>query len=276
MLVLLDVWGVGRAAPLTYRAASLELVLEGVLVAAVLVVVIMGTQLPPTLHVLRMTPSSLLIAALWLVGLWLLGQARKGLPWHENGQAPDNQKSAQANESEQGQAAARQAETRPVPGRRSWCSPLAALITLAAGAVLEQSGDAIAHHIHLTGVLFGATILAAATSLPELSTGLASVKMGDYQLAVSDIFGGNAFLPVLFLVADLISGQAVLPTAQKSDIYLTALGILLTCVYLYGMIFRPKRQIAGMGLDSCRRPGPVRRSAWLASSPFPAPRPERV
>ena len=46
VLVLLDIWGVGRAAPLTYRAASLVLVLEGVLVVAVLVVVIMGTQLP--------------------------------------------------------------------------------------------------------------------------------------------------------------------------------------------------------------------------------------
>ena len=51
-------------------------------------------------------------------------------------------------------------------------------------------------------------------------------------------------------MADLISGQSVLPTAQKSDIYLTALGILLTCVYLYGMIFRPKRQILRMGIDS--------------------------
>ena len=98
--------------------------------------------------------------------------------------------------------------------------------------------------------VFGATVLAAATSLPELSTGLTSVRNGDYQLAVSDIFGGNAFLPVLFLLATLLSGQAVLPRAQDTDIYLTAVGALLTLVYVVGLIFRPQRRIARMGVDS--------------------------
>ena len=102
----------------------------------------------------------------------------------------------------------------------------------------------------MSGVLFGSTVLAASTALPELSTGLASVKLGDYNLAVSDIFGGNAFLPVLFLVASLLSGTAVLPRAQSSDIYLAALGVLLTVVYMWGLVFRPSRRILGMGVDS--------------------------
>ncbi len=93
-------------------------------------------------------------------------------------------------------------------------------------------------------------MLAAATSLPELSTELTSVRAGDFQLAVSDTFGGNAFLPVLFLLATLLSGNAVLPDAQASAIYLTALGILLTLVYAAGLLFRPQRRIARMGVDS--------------------------
>ena len=127
---------------------------------------------------------------------------------------------------------------------------VAAVATLAAGYALEQSGDQIAGHIGLTGVLFGSTVLAAATSLPELSTGITSVRLGDIQLAMSDIFGGNAFLPVLFLLATLIAGRPVLPQARNTDIYLTGLGILLTAVYIFGLIFRPRRPVARMGPDS--------------------------
>ena len=54
------------------------------------------------------------------------------------------------------------------------------------------------------------------------------MMQGDDNLAISDIFGGNAFLPVLFLVATVLSGTAVLPQANSSDIYLTALAALLT------------------------------------------------
>lgn len=126
----------------------------------------------------------------------------------------------------------------------------AAVVTLVAGVLLERSGDAIADHIGLSGVLFGATVLAAATSLPELSTGLASVRQGDYQLAISDIFGGNAFLPVLFVLATLLTGQAVLPDAERTDIYLTALAMVLTLVYAAGLVFRPQRRILRLGADS--------------------------
>lgn len=246
VLALLDIWGLGKQDALTYRAASLGLVLEGVLVAAVLMVVVMGSQFPPSVHFARMTPASIAIAILWVGGVWLIGKARKDLPWHEQGQAPDNQRTAQSAKAKQ----QKKTDEKKGTGVTLAIFLVAALATLAAGTVLEQSGDLIAKHIHMTGVLFGATVLAAATSLPELSTGLASVKAGDYQLAFSDIFGGNAFLPVLFLMADLVSGQAVLPQAQKSDLYLTGLGGLLTAIYVYGLIFRPKRQIAFMGIDS--------------------------
>ena len=100
------------------------------------------------------------------------------------------------------------------------------------------------------GVLFGATFLALATALPEISTGIASARIKDYQMAVSDIFGGNAFLPVLFIVASIISGEAILPSLKSSDMYLTGIGILLTGIYMIGMIIRPRKQFLYMGIDS--------------------------
>jgi len=247
VLVALDRFGVRGERSLSYQAASLVTVLEGVLVAAVLTVAIMGKQLPPSLIVARIAPGGLLIAALWIVGLWLIGKARTDLPWHAQGDAPGGQE-------RQGKAQGHKTQHADKQGHSTARTALvfagAALVTLVAGVLLEQSGDQIANHIGLSGVLFGATILAASTAIPELATGLTSVKLGDYQLAFSDIFGGNAFLPVLFLVASLLSGQAVLPQAQTTDIYLAGLGILLTTVYLYGLIFRPRRLVLGMGIDS--------------------------
>jgi len=93
---------------------------------------------------------------------------------------------------------------------------IAATATLTAGVVLQQTSETIAKQLGMTGVVFGATILAAVTALPEISTGLTAVRLGDYKLAISDIFGGNAFLPVIFLVATLVSGKAVLPHATKA------------------------------------------------------------
>ena len=248
VLVALDAFGVRGDRPLTYRAASLVLVLEAALVVAVLAVVVAGSQLPAGLIVGRVTPAPVLIAVVWVAGLLLLQRAGRSLPWQESGEAPDNQQppkghSRQNNEHEASSAGLSTARSAAIFGA-------AALVTLVAGVVLERSGDAIAGDIGLSGVLFGATVLAGATSLPELSTGLTSVRQGDYQLAVSDIFGGNAFLPVLFLLANVLSGKSVLPQAQSSDIYLTALAMLLTVVYAAGLLFRPRRRLARMGIDS--------------------------
>ena len=248
VLVLLDVWGVRGPRPLTYQAASLVLVLEAALVVAVLTVVVAGAQLPDTLIAFRLTPGVLLILVLWVTGLLLLRRAGRSLPWHESGEAPENQEKPRGHSTKhtEQQATAKGVST----ARSAIVFGVAALVTLGAGVVLERSGEAIANDVGLSGVLFGATVLAAATALPEVSTGLTSVRLGDYQLAVSDIFGGNAFLPVLFLFATLISGQAVLPHAQPTDLYLTGVGMLLTLVYAAGLLFRPGRRVFGMGVDS--------------------------
>src|SRR5437763_5190496 len=88
VLVILDGFGLRRKAALTYEAASLQLVLEGVLVISVLVISIMGTQLPTSVIYAHLAPGDLLIAALWLIVLWLINKDRTDLPWQEKGRAP--------------------------------------------------------------------------------------------------------------------------------------------------------------------------------------------
>jgi cation:H+ antiporter len=248
VLVVLDVAGSRPRAPLTRLAASLVLVIEAALVVVLLAVVVMGTQLSPNLVVWRLAPASTVIAVLWVVGLLLVGRARKGLDWTDQGDAPDTQPEPRGHSKGKKEKAA---TDRGVSTTRAGVVfAVSALVTLAAGVLVERSGEAFFGGLGLSGVVFGATVLAAATALPEVSTGLASTRLGDHQLAISDIFGGNAFLPVLFLVAALISGRPPLPSAHHADIYLTALGIVLTMVYLVGLIFRPRKQILRMGVDS--------------------------
>lgn len=248
VLVAVDAFGVSRRTPLTYVASSLTLVLEALLVAAVLAVVVAGSQLPSSVERFRVEPGPLLVLVIWLVGLRLVSGPGRRLPWSEHGEAPDSQSEARGHS--QKKTAQSMSERGVSTARAATVFGTAAVLTLVAGVLLERSGEQAFGNLGLTGVLFGSTVLAAATSLPELSTGLASARNGDPKLAMSDIFGGNAFLPVLFVMVPLISDQAVLPRAEASDVYLTALGILLTLVYAVGLIFRPQRHVLRMGADS--------------------------
>jgi len=245
VLVIFDAFGMGKKAPLSSHAASLDLVVEAVLVIAVLTIVVMGHQLPESLIWRGITPDDVLICGTWIAGLYFIGKARGGLPWQSRGEAPGGQRRRTAR-----QKGERDAERKSGTAWAVIVFVMAAMATLAAGVVLQQTSETLAKAFGISGVVFGATILAAVTALPEISTGLAAVRLGDYKLAISDIFGGNAFLPVIFLAATLLSGKSVLPHAAKSDMYLTALGMLLTAVYIFGLIFRPRRQIARMGIDS--------------------------
>ncbi len=248
VLVVLDGFGLGKSDSLTYKASSLVLVLEGLLVIAVLSLVITGHELPATVIFGRITPPGLLILIFWVIGIVLIGKARTKLPWIANFKVPGGQTEPHGHSRQKKDEKATLKKT--TTAQILTLFTISSIVTLVAGVALELSGEAIATHIGMGGVLFGATILAAATALPEISTGLASIKLKDYQMAVSDIFGGNAFLPVLFLFATLFSGEAVLPEAQKTDIYLTGLAMLLTIVYIWGLLFRPKKQILNLGIDS--------------------------
>jgi len=122
---------------------------------------------------------------------------------------------------------------------------VAALVTLVAGVVLEVAGNHLADRAHINGVIFGATVLAVATALPEISSGIAAVRLGDNELAVADIFGGNSFQVVLFVVADLVAGKPVLPQAGHQNAWLADVGI-----YCWGVIRRREDTVWRLGRDS--------------------------
>jgi cation:H+ antiporter len=246
VLLLCDI-AVGRQPPLTFLVGALTPVLEGLLVMIVVSGVLMGALLEPKIAIGGVvSPASLAIVVVWVVGLYVINRARKSPRWHVEmpGSRPGRRHRRDAHPDRPHPFAG--ASTARVAGFFG----LACAVTLGAGVVLEQSGNELASRWGINGVIFGATLLATATALPEISSGIAAVKLGDNALAIGDVFGGNAFQVCLFLVADVIAMKPVLPYAGNQNAWLAALGIGLTAVYGFGVISRPSRCRFSLGPDS--------------------------
>lgn len=232
--------------PLTYAAASLTLVLEAVIVIMVTVVAIIGVSTPALVPTTSLSLTSVLILLVWLFGLWITYRARRGLPW----QAKAIEAIPGRGHRERRQQVNHHAFIESSSTHLFTVFALSSIATLIAGYGLATTGGELASVLGINEGLFAATFIALAGALPNISTGFSSIDIGDYQLAMSDIFGGNAFMPALFIICDLISGGSILSYATSNDIWFAALGILLTAVYIIGLIVRPKKQLLGMGIDS--------------------------
>ncbi len=245
VLVICDA-AASRKQALTFLVGSLVPVLEALIVIFVVSGVLMGSLLPSSTRIGPVSPASLAIVVAWFAGIYVLNQARKSPRWTVEmpGSSPGRPHRRQVHPDE-----------KPTPITESTARAvtvflIGCVVTLVAGAVLEVSGNDLANRAGINGVIFGATVLAVASALPEISSGIAAVRLGDNELAIADIFGGNSFQVVLFLLADLIAGKPVLPTAGNLNAWLAALGIALTVVYAFGVIMRHEGCVLRVGRDS--------------------------
>jgi cation:H+ antiporter len=246
VLVVCDA-AVGRERPLTFLVGALSPVLEGMLVVLVVSGVLMGSLLSPSTAIGGVvSPASVGIVIVWTFGVYVINKVRKSPRWKIT---------------MEGAQRGRRHHRDPLPGKphpfasRSTTQVAAIFggacaVTLAMGVVLEMSGNTLADRAGVNGVIFGATVLAGATALPEISSGIAAVRLGDNALALGDIFGGNAFQLCLFLVADIVAGAPVLPQAGSLNAWLASLGVGLTAIYAMGVIIRPLHCRIRLGPDS--------------------------
>jgi cation:H+ antiporter len=246
VLVLCDLAS-GRDGALTYLAGSLSPVLEGLLVVLVVAGVEMGALLKPSTAIGGVvSPASLAIVLFWLGGIFVINRVRKQPRWSVS--MPGSRPGRRHRRQEHPERARPYGKTST--GRVVAYFGAACVVTLIAGVLLEVTGNQLADNMGVNGVIFGATVLATATALPEISSGIRAVQLGDNALAVGDIFGGNAFQVCLFLLADLVAGKPVLPSAGDLNAWLAALGVALTAIYGFGLIARPDRTHLRLGYDS--------------------------
>ena len=107
---------------------------------------------------------------------------------------------------------------------------LLAVIVAVAGSLLAQSADSIAEVTGLGRLLIGSLMLAAVTSLPELSVDIAAVRAGLTDLAAGDLFGSSLMNLLILAGVDLTirSGRGMLSREAASHALSATLGIALT------------------------------------------------
>jgi cation:H+ antiporter len=209
-------------------------------------IVLMGTLLPASVSFHGVSPASVFVIVVWVLGMYMLNKVRNSPKWQITmpGSNPGRPHRRMPHRERVHPYAHRKVKT-------IWAIFAAACgVTLLGGVALQMAGSELASRAHINGVVFGATFLALASALPEISSGIAAVRLGDHQLVMGDIFGGNAFQLCLFLVADLIAGKPAMPASGMPNTWLAGLGIVLTAIYAVSVVLRPERRLARIGLDS--------------------------
>lgn len=114
----------------------------------------------------------------------------------------------------------------------------AAGIILVTAHFMAGAADVIAEKTGLGRSFVGVVMLATATSLPELGTGVSSIVLvGNADLAAGDAFGSNLFNLLIIGLLDLYWRRGpVLSNVTATSALVAVLGVLVISVALVGMI----------------------------------------
>lgn len=128
---------------------------------------------------------------------------------------------------------------------------VACVLILFGGWAVAESADALADQTGLGSTFIGVVLVAGSTSMPELSTALGAVRRGNHEMAVSNILGTNCLEMAVFFIADVLYRPGpILAQTNRSSLFAAALGMIVTCIFVVGLLERRNRTIAGMGVDS--------------------------
>jgi len=116
---------------------------------------------------------------------------------------------------------------------------LVGLALLIMGAnFLVDGAAALAKKMGISGHVIGLTLVAAATSLPELFTSTVATFSGEYDIAIGNIVGSNAVNISLILgIGILIQPIRTNRSAKRDSIFVLGVTILLFFLAVKGIVF---------------------------------------
>lgn len=128
---------------------------------------------------------------------------------------------------------------------------VAGAIIFAAGYTLSETGDAIAEQTGLGAGLVGFLLIGLSTSMPELSSITAALKIRRYEMAFGQVLGTNFVNLSLILLADAVfGGGPVINQLGRFEIVSALLGLVLIGVFQVGLLERRDSTVLRMGYDS--------------------------
>ncbi|HSJ65026.1 MAG TPA: hypothetical protein VK922_14135 [Gemmatimonadaceae bacterium] len=126
-----------------------------------------------------------------------------------------------------------------------------AAVIVAGGVRLARYGDVIAVRTGLGGLWIGSILLATATSLPELATDIAAVRIGAPDLAAGDLFGSSMANMLILALLDLLYPRAqVFRSATLDHVISAMLAIILTAIAALFLLVRTNVAVLGIGPGS--------------------------
>lgn len=235
-----------RGKALTFFSPRSALLMHGVVLVSLLGLLITAVSSGELLQIGHVGLWSLVLAAAYLISLWQIYRYENDSRWEpagEIGQPPESARDLKDARDE----AYKDVATREVVLR----FVVAATGVLIGGVLVAQTAEALAELTGLGQNFVGATLVALTTSLPEVSTTWSAVRFGAYSMAAANILGTNSLTVALFFPADLAYREgAILNEFGGEASLLAAVGIVVTGVYLWGILERRDRTVFGMGFDS--------------------------
>jgi cation:H+ antiporter len=141
---------------------------------------------------------------------------------------------------------------------------------IAAGAlvvitpIMVKSADEISVITGLGTTFIGTTLVALVTSLPELVTTLAAIKIGANDMAIGNLFGSNLFNMFAIGLTDLFYTQGrFLAAIDPSFLLVGVVGLLMTGMGLIGNLAKLERKIWFIEVDALALIVVYLASLWL-------------
>ncbi len=128
---------------------------------------------------------------------------------------------------------------------------VAAAVLVVVTPFMVDSSAAIAEITGLGTSFVGTTLVAIVTSLPEMVTTLAAIKIGADDMAIGNLFGSNMFNMFALGLTDLFFVQGrFLSVIDPSFLLVSILGLIMTIMALIGNLARIERRLWFLEADA--------------------------